>query len=231
MDPVVAQEAGGAPQLAQGLDGPGPFHAADVLGVPAEPIEERRDLSLGGGVGSRDEHGGAPAGELGVDHERVAHGAEGLHEARRRNGALQALHEGVVRAGEEREDPVHRWAGDGIGGVDDHLAFEQAGHPPHGLLGHPAADRQDQHLPVLGHRREGALGDSLLLRPGRELLPVAAADPHVVPVLLQSPGERLPDVPRADHPVSGHDSSCGRDITRRQRSSPGSSRISPARSG
>src|SRR6266699_2037628 len=76
--PIVAQEAGDAPEDAQRLDGAGRLGLPHVGGFPAELLEEAGHRLLRTVVVAADEHGRPAALEVRVDHAGAAHGVERL---------------------------------------------------------------------------------------------------------------------------------------------------------
>src|SRR5215471_8798642 len=91
--PLIAEEAGQAPQYAERFDGPRSLGRPHVLRLPSELIEQPRYLGLGGGVVATDEHGRLDAAEVGVDHEGTADRRKDFDEARRRRFFLEAFHQ------------------------------------------------------------------------------------------------------------------------------------------
>ena len=99
--PLVADEAGDAPEHAQRLDGAGGFGLAHIGRFPTELIENPAHDFLRRVVVATDEHRWFPAFEFRIDHAGVADGIEGLDEPRVCELLLEALHERLVEIGEE----------------------------------------------------------------------------------------------------------------------------------
>ena len=76
-------------------------------------------------VVAADEHRGPRAAEIWIDHQRVPHATEGLHEVSVGSEPLEPFHQRVVLSREILQDAVHRRSvRDRVGGVDDRLAAE-----------------------------------------------------------------------------------------------------------
>src|SRR3989344_2891716 len=125
MRPLVAEEAGDAPEHAQRLDRAGCFGFAHVGCFPAELIENTAHRRLRRLVVPADEHGWLAALVLRVDHARIADGIEGFDEAYGGKLPLQALHEGLVERGEESQHSIDgRLVCEWIRRVDDGFSGE-----------------------------------------------------------------------------------------------------------
>src|SRR3954468_5534068 len=79
--PLVAEEAGDAPEHAERFNRAGGFHAPHVFAFPAELVEDAGDGLLRGRIVAADEHGRPDAPEPGIDHAHAPDGIECLHQA------------------------------------------------------------------------------------------------------------------------------------------------------
>src|SRR5271157_2530570 len=78
--PVALRDSGDAPEHAERLDRPRRFDRAHILRVPAELVEDLGHDPLGLGIVAADEHGRTAAGEMRIDHLRIADRVERLDE-------------------------------------------------------------------------------------------------------------------------------------------------------
>ena len=133
--------------------------------------------------------------------------------AKNRHAPLQALHERFVEVGEEAQHAVHRRRGrDGIGRVDDDLAFEDLGaRQVQRGFGGITFDREHDQLTEarrLGERARRGVGARLAL-PFRKFARFTRAAHDLVTVLQESIREHLPDRSRPQHRDALHAASVG----------------------
>ncbi len=204
MVPAAFEHAGNAPQHAQGFDGSGRGHTAEVFDFPTELLEQDSGRGFARGVVAADEHAGFFGSKIGVDHMGIPDGVKGLDEMDFGICVLQPLHQGVVELGEEAQNPVLRRRGfDGIGRVDNEFARHILGSAlAEGFERGTSLYCQYQGIGVLsGRSKIGGFNAGQLMAERRSLLGVAAANRYAVSVLQQSFGEALGHHSRADDSV------------------------------
>ena len=125
MRPLIAKEAGYAPELTQRFDGPRRFRLSHVLRFPAKRREDIRHRSSRLFIIATDEHGRGAGGEFRFIHETAADAIESLDQPGVGKQALRPLHQRLVRAGHEWKHAIDGCARrDGIRDIDHDLAPE-----------------------------------------------------------------------------------------------------------
>src|SRR5262245_22197759 len=108
VDPVVAQEAGNAPQHAQRLNGTSRLYLPHVRSFPAELIQDPCHHCLRCLVIATNEHCGPAALELWIHHASVPNRVESFDEANASKLALKTLHQRLIEVGEKSQDAIRR---------------------------------------------------------------------------------------------------------------------------
>jgi hypothetical protein len=127
VNPIVAKKAWDTPQHAKRFDGARRFGLAHVCCLPAELIENPTHGRLRRFVVTADKHGWLPTLELRVHHAGITYRTECLDKVSVGESLLQALHQRLIKIGEELQHPIDgRSIGDRIGRIDNRLAGEIA---------------------------------------------------------------------------------------------------------
>src|SRR5438552_367302 len=102
MVPSIRDGADQGPEGHERFDPTGPLNPADVDGPgPSELFQDPDDFLLRGRIVPGDQHLRRAPDELRVDHLRVGHRVEGLHDLRLRKGPLDSFRKRVVESDEE----------------------------------------------------------------------------------------------------------------------------------
>src|ERR1051326_4334717 len=193
--PLPGADAVDDPRHAHRLEVARGFDAAEVGDFPSPRFADLRHELLRVGVVAADEHRWWAAGEVGVDHVRIADGVERFHDARFRQPALHAFAEGVVET-----DGELRGAGrevERIRGVDDDLTVEivRARHLDRALRPLTVRREHDDVAELRGvGERPGRCAVARVRRPLLQLLRAARADTDFMTELQEPAREHFSDV-------------------------------------